>query len=126
VFDPEAANNARKAFPALTYVANAEAAMAQADVVLHLTEWPEFADIDPCRARALTRGHVLVDGRNKLDHRRWRQAGWTVHGLGRGTPPHPSPSPVPAEVDLRAVGVDARPTAPHHRVRAGRLEPRWT
>jgi UDPglucose 6-dehydrogenase len=84
VYDPEANNNARKALPALRYVANAEAALTGADLVLHLTDWPEFTEIDPARAATLVRNRRVIDGRNKLDADRWRQAGWTFHGIGRG------------------------------------------
>ena len=27
--------------------------------------------------------HVVIDGRNKLDPQRWREAGWTYQALGR-------------------------------------------
>ena len=84
VYDPEASNNARAVFPALTYVASAEAALAGADVVLHLTDWPEFTAIDPARAGKLVRNRRIIDGRNRLDRERWQLAGWTFHGLGRG------------------------------------------
>jgi hypothetical protein len=38
------------------------------------------------RAARLARTPRIIDGRNKLDPERWRAAGWTVHGLGRGAP----------------------------------------
>jgi len=87
VYDPEANNNARKVLPALRYVASAEAALTGADLVLHLTDWPEFTQIDPQRAARLVRHRRIIDGRNKLDAERWRQAGWTFHGIGRGASP---------------------------------------
>jgi UDPglucose 6-dehydrogenase len=83
VYDPEASNNARAVMPALTYVASPDAALAGADLVLHLTEWPEFRFIDPHHAGRLVRRRLLVDGRNRLDADRWRLAGWDVHGIGR-------------------------------------------
>jgi UDPglucose 6-dehydrogenase len=83
VHDPQANVNARAVCPSLTYVANADAALAGADLVLHLTDWPEYADIDPARARSLVRGRRLLDARNKLDAERWLAAGWTVQGVGR-------------------------------------------
>jgi UDPglucose 6-dehydrogenase len=86
VYDPEANNNARAVSPALTYVASPEAALSGADLVLHLTDWPEFAAIDPHRAAQLVRGRRIIDGRNRLDADRWRLAGWTFHGVGRGAP----------------------------------------
>ena len=97
VYDPEASNNARAVLPALTNVASADAALAGADLVLHLTDWPEFATIDPSRAGQLVRSRRIIDGRNRLDQERWRLAGWTFHGIGRGA------QPVPAE---HAAGVD--------------------
>jgi UDPglucose 6-dehydrogenase len=88
VYDPEASHNARAAYPALTYAASVDAALTGADLVMHLTEWPEFREIDPAHAAGLARNLRLIDGRNKLDHTRWREAGWTVLGLGRGAPLH--------------------------------------
>jgi UDPglucose 6-dehydrogenase len=84
VHDPEAGNNARAVSPALTYVAGVDAALTGADLVLHLTEWPAFREIDPHHAGRLVRSRRIVDGRNKLDHDLWRAAGWTLRGIGRG------------------------------------------
>ena len=86
VYDPEASVNARAVVPALTYVASIEAALTGADLVLHLTEWPVFREIDPAWAAKLVRGRQLIDGRNKLDADAWRRAGWTFRGIGRGEP----------------------------------------
>ena len=84
VYDPEASLNARAVAPALTYVASIRAALARADLVLHLTDWPEFAEIDPTWAAGLVSGLQIIDGRNKLDAESWRRAGWTFRGIGRG------------------------------------------
>jgi UDPglucose 6-dehydrogenase len=110
VYDPEAANNARAVFPALTYVASAAAALTGADLVLHLTEWPEFAEIDPEHAGALVRSRQIIDGRNRLDPARWREAGWSFHGIGRGTAPatRRAPDPVPHST-ARPAPVDPLP-----------------
>ena len=51
-----------------------------------VTDWPEFAAIDPHHAAQLVRGRRIIDGRNRLDADRWRLAGWTFHGVGRGAP----------------------------------------
>jgi UDPglucose 6-dehydrogenase len=85
VYDPEASANARAVFPSLTYARSVETALAGADVVLHLTDWPEFTKLDPSRAAELVRRRQIIDGRSQLDEERWRMAGWTFHGLGRGT-----------------------------------------
>ena len=54
-----------------------------ADVVVLVTEWPEYREIDPATVSALTDGRVIIDGRNVLDPVAWRAAGWTYRGLGR-------------------------------------------
>ncbi len=83
VYDPKAIENARHVFPTLSYATSVEQACRQADVVLHLTEWAEFAALDPAALREVVRQPVVVDGRNSLDAQRWRDAGWTYRGLGR-------------------------------------------
>jgi UDPglucose 6-dehydrogenase len=105
VYDPEASNNARAVLPALTYVASADAALTGADLVLHLTDWPEFGAIDPRRAGQLVRSRRIVDGRNRLDREHWRLAGWTFRGIGRGALPV-SASDVTETVDEQ---LDAQP-----------------
>jgi UDPglucose 6-dehydrogenase len=87
VYDPEANNNARAVSPALTYVASTDAALGGADLVLHLTDWPEFREIDPERAGRLARQRRIIDGRNRLDADCWRLAGWTFRGVGRAAQP---------------------------------------
>jgi UDPglucose 6-dehydrogenase len=63
VYDPEAMDNARKAFPLLGYAMSLEEALRGADLVLHLTEWPQFREIDPERVRPLVCRPQIVDGR---------------------------------------------------------------
>ena len=83
VYDPAALDNARRLYPGLRYAASAPGAAAGADVVLHLTEWREFVDMDPAALSAVVRERRIVDGRNALDPVRWRAAGWTYRALGR-------------------------------------------
>ncbi|MGW7383438.1 UDP-glucose dehydrogenase family protein [Streptomyces sp. NPDC054794] len=86
VYDPAATDNARKAFPLLGYALSAEEALRGADLVLHLTEWPQFREIDPEPARSLVRRPRIVDGRGVLDADRWTAAGWRFRALGRPAP----------------------------------------
>lgn len=85
VYDPhpQARANALKAHPQLDYVDNVADAVIGTHAVLHLTEWGEFADLDPARLTALAHTPQLVDGRSGLDAVRWRAAGWTYLTLGR-------------------------------------------
>src|SRR6476469_1553857 len=83
VYDPKANDNARKMYPTLEYADSALEAADRAHVVLHLTEWPEFAALDPEVLGRIVATRRIVDGRNALDPARWRGAGWTYRALGR-------------------------------------------
>ena len=83
VFDPQAMANAKVRYPQLSYAGSAVEACTGADVVLHLTEWQEFRDLEPATLSAVVTGRHIVDGRNALDPTRWRDAGWTYRALGR-------------------------------------------
>jgi UDPglucose 6-dehydrogenase len=64
-------------------VEKAEVACAGADVVLLLTEWQQYRALDPVLLGEIVRERNLIDGRNALDPRLWRAAGWTYRALGR-------------------------------------------
>lgn len=81
--DPAAAGNAAKVFPRLRCAPSVPEAAADAELVLHLTEWPEYRAIDPAALRQAVTRPVVIDARCALDAVLWRDAGWTVHALGR-------------------------------------------
>jgi UDPglucose 6-dehydrogenase len=83
VYDPAALHNARRDYPNLAYAESAAEAARDADVVLHLTEWHEFTEMDPDHLSVVVRHKRIVDGRNALDAERWRSAGWVYRALGR-------------------------------------------
>jgi UDPglucose 6-dehydrogenase len=83
VYDPQAMNNAKDSYPTLAYSPSALEACADADVVLHLTEWREFRALEPDELAAVVRERNIVDGRTVLDPAVWRAAGWHFRALGR-------------------------------------------
>lgn len=83
VHDPKALANAEARFPALSYERDLGAALSGANVLLLLTEWQEYRDLDPSTVGALVTERNILDGRNVLDVDAWRRAGWTVRGMGR-------------------------------------------
>jgi UDPglucose 6-dehydrogenase len=83
VTDPQAIEAARHRVPELRFAATPSAAAAGADLVLLLTEWREYVDLDPEELGEVVRHRRIVDGRNALDPERWRSAGWTYRALGR-------------------------------------------
>ncbi|MEE2032526.1 UDP-glucose dehydrogenase family protein [Rhodococcus chondri] len=82
VFDPQAMDNARRVFPTLGYGVGAVEACSGADVVLVLTEWPEFRELDPGEVGRAVRLREVLDGRNCLDRTAWESAGWRYQRLG--------------------------------------------
>lgn len=83
VYDPKGMENARRVFPTLGYADSALEAVRGADAVLHLTEWREFRDLDPAVLGEAVAERRILDGRNALDPKLWRKAGWTYRALGR-------------------------------------------
>lgn len=83
VTDPKALTNAARRFPELQYVQDVEAALQNADMVLLLTEWHEYRELDPHVLRNTVASPRILDGRNVLDPAKWRAAGWLYRGLGR-------------------------------------------
>ncbi len=82
-YDPEAVVTARRVRPDLEYVERAEDALRDAELVLVLTEWSAFRELDPVAVAALVADPVVVDGRNCLDRDAWTAAGFTYRGMGR-------------------------------------------
>ncbi len=82
VYDPAAIENARKVCPGLKYADSAVGAATGADVVLLLTDWPEFARLDPAELGAVTATKAIIDGRYMLDPAVWRAAGWHYRASG--------------------------------------------
>ncbi|MEW2549567.1 UDP-glucose/GDP-mannose dehydrogenase family protein [Streptomyces sp. NPDC047002] len=83
VTDPQALDNARKTHPELDYADDPVTVVEDADLLLHLTEWPQYSHIDPRSLAARAVAPRVIDGRGTLDAGAWRQAGWTVRALGR-------------------------------------------
>ena len=83
VHDPKAISNAQKRFPALNYSDSIEECVTGADLVLHLTEWKLYREIDPSHLISLVNQPIMIDGRNALDREKWRAAGWKFRALGR-------------------------------------------
>lgn len=81
--DPQAQRSAAAKAPAVTIAKTVQEAIQTASVILVLTEWQEYRDLDPAVLATLTPARVVIDGRNCLDADKWRAAGWKYHGLGR-------------------------------------------
>ena len=83
VHDPKAIEPARRRFPHLLYSSAIDECVAEADVILHLTEWKMYREIDPSEMKTKVRQAIIIDGRNALDREKWVAAGWKFRALGR-------------------------------------------
>jgi UDPglucose 6-dehydrogenase len=83
VHDPKAIKNAQKRFPALRFEENINQTLADSNIVLHLTEWKIYRDINPAEVKSLVKDCIIIDGRNALDRELWIKAGWKFRALGR-------------------------------------------
>ena len=83
VHDPKAIEPAKKRFPSLNFTENLEECLKGADLVLHLTEWKIYREMDPNEIKKIVKTPRIIDGRNMLNRDKWRAAGWDFKGLGR-------------------------------------------
>ena len=83
IHDPKAIAPAKKRFPALGFSEDIEGALKGADLVLHLTEWKVYRELDPAKMAKLVANPIMIDGRNALDREAWIAACWKFRALGR-------------------------------------------
>ena len=67
----------------ITVEADPYAACEGADVLVVLTEWDEFAKLDPGRVGREMASRSVVDARNILDADSYRLFGFNYQGIGR-------------------------------------------
>jgi UDPglucose 6-dehydrogenase len=83
-YDPVAEQEARKLIRGVEFSPSVAGAVAGADAVVLVTEWPEFGELDFGALAGSMRGALVVDGRNFLDPEAVRGAGLIYEGIGRG------------------------------------------
>ena len=83
VHDPKAIEPARARFAHLDFSENIEGCIAGTDVILHLTEWKIYREINPSAIKSQVKQAIIIDGRNALDRDLWVKAGWKFRALGR-------------------------------------------
>lgn len=86
VYDPAAMERAKSELPeskTMRYADSVEAAAKDADALLILTDWAEFAKLDLSRLHELMRYPIIVDGRNLYDPQVMLENGFTYLSVGR-------------------------------------------
>jgi UDPglucose 6-dehydrogenase len=90
VYDPAAELDGAR-YPRARRAATALAACEGADVLVVMTPWREFSDVDPHAIAAAMRGRVVIDPYGAIDRSMAAHAGLTHHRLGSSVPPPPAP-----------------------------------
>jgi len=82
-YDPQALENAKRIFGSrIEYAGSAREAVTDADVLLVLTEWPEFRAVDFQKVTELMRQSVVIDGKNLLTDLELSNLGIDYDGMG--------------------------------------------
>jgi UDPglucose 6-dehydrogenase len=84
-YDPAAMERAAEEFApeGITFASDPYEALEGADACLVLTEWEDFAALDPARMKSLLRYPIVVDGRNLFDPSAMEAAGLNYYSIGR-------------------------------------------
>ncbi len=82
-YDPVAVDNARRTLKGVKLVHDAYEAAKDSDILLLLTEWDQFKQLDFKRVKSLLRKPILFDTRNFLDANALRNLGFIHKGVGR-------------------------------------------
>lgn len=90
-YDPAAGPAAAAALPDADVCEDPYEACVGADVLVVLTEWPEFRGLDPGAIRAVMARPAVVDARNLLDAGVLAGLGFDYEGIGRGRQVEPVP-----------------------------------
>jgi len=115
VYDPGVAPSALEAL-GLRSSTDVESACLHADLVMVLSDWDEFAQLDPSVLGAVVAQRTVLDARLILDPGPWTRAGWRFYGLGRGAVGERGSAPGALTGGERAARGEA---APGERRRAG-------
>ena len=83
VHDPIALDVVRRLHPTIECADSIESAIAGAELVIHLTEWKQYQQLDPQNLRGLVKTAQIIDGRNVLSKQDWESAGWSITFLGK-------------------------------------------
>ena len=83
-YDPIAQENAKKLLPKeVAFCTDGYEVVEDTDLVILLTEWNEFKELDFSKVKSLTRGSIIFDARNVLNKEELKRLGFTYVGIGR-------------------------------------------
>jgi len=82
-YDPQAMDTAKNFLQDVEYCQNPYEAASGSDVLIFLTEWDEFKNLDFVKIKRLLKQPIIIDGRNIFDPLAMKEYGLTYFGIGR-------------------------------------------
>lgn len=82
-YDPVAAENAKNILKKVVFCANPYEVAKDADILIVMTEWNEFQQLDLQKVKQIMKTAVILDGRNIYDPQKVRRIGFVYQGIGR-------------------------------------------
>ena len=82
-YDPMAMENTRKLFPELFYGQDEYETVRDSEVLVILTEWNQFRNLNLTRIKKLLKEPIIVDIRNLYDPEKVKKLGFRYTGIGR-------------------------------------------
>lgn len=83
-YDPVAMENVREEMPKIQLCGDSYEVLDGADILVIMTEWNEFKQLDLERVKTLLKEPIVVDGRNLYKPETMREMGFIYRGVGRG------------------------------------------
>ena len=82
-FDPQSMEKAKKEIQGITYVDDSYSVMKDADLLIVITDWNEFKELDFSRVKELMKSPNIIDARNIYDPKKLTNQGFSYQGVGR-------------------------------------------
>lgn len=67
----------------VTLINSVEEFLKDLDLLILMTEWPEFRNINPQQAASLMKQKIIIDTKNFLDQKKFKDFGFTYLGIGQ-------------------------------------------
>ena len=82
-FDPIALDNAKRLLKNVEFTIDPYDTVKDTDLVIVMTEWNEFKQLDLGKLKKLMKQPIVIDGRNIYDSEKMKQLGFNYIGVGR-------------------------------------------
>jgi UDPglucose 6-dehydrogenase len=82
-YDPQAMKNAMKLLPDIEFCKDPYSAAEDSDLVVIVTEWNEFKEMNLKKLKEIVRNPNIIDARNIYDPQEIKKAGFKYIGVGR-------------------------------------------